>query len=187
MYWEPIGGLSSSSSRILNATFTALISFCIAFHQRSFPSSLSKAKACSTVLGALIPNLCVILWYLLLTAAMILCLFFRTWVVHQENACSSLILHILQPQQNMTPSCHSIFPMKLTCLSTLCRVATLLWSSVCRFAIQCNMLVVVANYLGVLSLINNVIHEPVLVTFNVTMSIHAFCNDVCSQFCILTI
>ena len=77
--------------RILNATFTVLISFCIAFHQRSFPFSLSKAKAFYTVLGNLIPNLCVTLWYLLLTAAMILCLFFNTWVVHQENAVSSLI------------------------------------------------------------------------------------------------
>ena len=90
MYWEPIGGLSSTS-RILNATFAALISFCIAFHQRSFPFSLSKAKASSTVLGTLIPNSCFILCYLLLTAAMILCLFFKTWVVHQENAGSSLI------------------------------------------------------------------------------------------------
>ena len=90
MYWEPIGGLSSSS-RILNATFAALISFYIAFLQRSFPFSLSKVKASSTVLGTLIPNLCVILWYLLLTAAMILCLFFKTWVVHQENEVSSLI------------------------------------------------------------------------------------------------
>ena len=76
MYWEPIGGLSSSS-RILNATFTAIISFCIAFHQRSFKFSLAKAKASSTVMGTLIPNLCVILWYLLLTAVMILCLFLR--------------------------------------------------------------------------------------------------------------
>ena len=65
--------------------------FCIAFHQRSFPFSLSNARASSTVLGTLIPNLCVSLWYLLLTAAMILCLFFKTWVVHQENAGSSLI------------------------------------------------------------------------------------------------
>ena len=87
---KSIGGLSLSS-RILNATFTALISFCIAFHQRSFPFSLSKANASSTVLSTLIPNLCVILWYLLLTAAMSLCLFFKTSVVHHENAGSSLI------------------------------------------------------------------------------------------------
>ena len=90
MYWGPIGSLSSSS-RILNATFTALVSFCIAFHQRLFPFSLSKVKAFSTLLGTLIPNLCVILWYLLLTAAMILCIIFKTWVVHQENTGSSLI------------------------------------------------------------------------------------------------
>ena len=90
MYWEPTGGLSSLS-RTLNATFTALLSFCIAFHQRSFPFSLSKVKASSTVLGTLIPNLCVILWYLLLTAAIILCLLFKTWGVHQEKAGSSLI------------------------------------------------------------------------------------------------
>ena len=90
MYWESIGGLSSSS-RILNATFTTLISFCIAFHHRSFPFFLSKAKASSTGLGTFIPNLCVILWYLFLTATMILHHFFKTWVVHQENAGLSLI------------------------------------------------------------------------------------------------
>ena len=86
IYWEPIGGLSSSS-RILNATFTALISFCIAINHRSFQFSLSKAKASSTVLRTLIPNYCIILWHLLLTAAMILSLF-KKWVVHQENTAS---------------------------------------------------------------------------------------------------
>ena len=90
MFLEPIGGLSSSS-RILNATFTTLISFCIALYHRPFPFSLSKIKASSTVLGTLVPNSFVILWYLLLTAAMILCLFFKIWVVHQENAGSSII------------------------------------------------------------------------------------------------
>ena len=77
IYWKPIGGVSSSS-RILNATFTELNSFCIAFHHRSFPFSLSNVTASSTVLGTLIPNLCVNLWYILLTAAVIHCLFFMT-------------------------------------------------------------------------------------------------------------
>ena len=76
MSWKPIGSLSSSS-KILNATFTALISFCIALHHRTFPISLSKIKVSSTAFGTLVPNLCVILWYLSLTAAMILCLFFH--------------------------------------------------------------------------------------------------------------
>ena len=76
LFWEPIGGLSSSS-RILDATFTTLISFCIALYHRPFPFSLSNIKASSTVLGTLVPNFCVILGYLLLTAAMILCLYSR--------------------------------------------------------------------------------------------------------------
>ena len=72
-----------------NSNCTHLLLYC--FHHRSFPFSLSKVRASSTVFGMLIPNLCVILWYFLLTAAMILCLVFKTWAVHQENAGSSLI------------------------------------------------------------------------------------------------
>ena len=132
MYWEPIGGLSSSP-RILNATFTELIRFCIAFLHRLFLFTLSKAKAASTVLGTLIPNLYIILRYLLLTAAMILCLFLRYWLSTrrmQGHHLIPLLLHILQPQQGMTLSCHSIFHMRLTFLSTLCKVPILLWFSV---------------------------------------------------------
>ena len=76
---------------ILNATFTALIFFCIGFHQRSFPFFLVQSQGFLHSLGHLDPKLVCHLMVSFLTPAMILCLFFRTWVVHQENAGSSLI------------------------------------------------------------------------------------------------
>ena len=181
----------SSSARILNATFTVLISFCIAFNQRSFTFSLSTAKASSTVLCTLIPNLCVFLWYLLLTAARILSHFFKTWVVHPENACSSLI-PIASAYSATSTGYDSFMSLNLShevdisFLSMQSYHPLVVLCFVC-LAMQCNIMVIFGSRHVVLAVIHNVIHKPVSIPFNITLSIHASCNDICTQLCILTI
>ena len=109
--------------------FTVLISFCIAIHQRSFPFSLSKVKASSTVLGTLIPKLVCHLMVSFVECCYDSLSFLRHGLSTrrmQVHHLYPLLLHILQPQQGITLSCHSVFPMRLIHPSTLCRVVILL-------------------------------------------------------------
>ena len=76
MHWCPTGSFEPSGS-ILNAILTSAISFAIASHHKVFPLASLILWALLTVFSISNPNLCVHLWYRLLTAVSICLLFDR--------------------------------------------------------------------------------------------------------------
>ena len=78
-------------SSISNATPTLNISLASAFIQRSLPSFMLSSFACSTLVGILIPYLCLAWRTLVLSANMMASLFRNVCGTHQANAGSSSI------------------------------------------------------------------------------------------------
>jgi hypothetical protein len=80
------------SFRIRNADWVFVISFSMAFFQRSVPVSLSMLSASSTDFGTCIPNLCVRFQYLDLILDRILSFRRSTSCTHQLKAGSDAVL-----------------------------------------------------------------------------------------------
>ena len=73
-------------SSISNATLTLNISLANAFIQKSLPSFQSSSFACSTLVGILIPYLCLVCHILVLSADKMASLFCSVCWTHQANA-----------------------------------------------------------------------------------------------------
>ena len=163
---------------------TDFISFMIASHQRVFLFSLSKSKASLTVFGTWIPNLWVIFWYCLLTAAIICCHFCSTSLVHQAKAGSSWMPRPVAYSAtsmgydsfiSLNSSHGLVLPLdtKHPFFSSMFHVFSSSQHKVHIFLLNCIISHLVICY-G--------FHEMKLLALDITLCIHAFCNDICAQF-----
>ena len=90
-YWNPGGIYILFPSNISNAMWTLFISWRIVDHHKVSLLILSSFIASSTLLGIIIPNLCVRVQYLASTLAIVLVLFLITKGIHHAKAGSSAI------------------------------------------------------------------------------------------------